>query len=83
MIMDEWKMTREQVKNEIYEIDKHEIVKFKKKLLEVSEAKDKANIYLQLSEKYKLLYWGFAEELVIFKGTERQHSYILYIHKMY
>ncbi|KKL09782.1 hypothetical protein LCGC14_2562430, partial [marine sediment metagenome] len=75
MNVEEWKLTREEVKNEIYEKDKNKIVILKEKLVNASKTEDKANIYWQLSEKYKLLFWGYAEESVIFKNTSKEEYY--------
>jgi len=73
--MEEWKLTREQVKNEIYENDRNELGILKQKLISVINSEDKANIYWQLSEKYKLLFWGYAEEAIIFKDTSKEEYY--------
>jgi len=73
--VEEWKLTREEVKNEIYEKDRNEIGILKEKLINTSESKEKANIYWQLSEKFKLLFWGYAEESAIFKDTSKEEYY--------
>ena len=67
--VEEWQLTREKVKNEIYEIDKKDIGILKEELVNVSKPPQKALIYWRLSEKFKLLFWGYAEESVIFKNT--------------
>ncbi len=74
--MEEWQLTREKVKNEIYERDRNEIDNLKEKLINTSKPEDKANIYWQLSEKFKLLFWGYAEESAIFKDTSKEEYYI-------
>ena len=73
--MEEWKLTRESVKNEIYEKDRKEIDLLEERLIKASKLDDKANIYWQLSEKYKLLFWGYAEESTIFKDTSKEAFY--------
>ena len=73
--VEEWKLTRESVKNEIYENDRKELVVLKELLVKTSKLDDKANIYWQLSEKYKLLFWGYAEESAIFKNTSKEEYY--------
>ena len=74
--VEEWKLTREEVKNEIYEKDRNEVDILKEKLVNTCNSEDKANIYWQLSEKYKLLFWGYAEESAIFKNTSKEKYYI-------
>ena len=73
--MEEWKVTREEVKNKLYEEDRLELIALKKKLNEASNSDDRANLYWQLSEKYKMLFWGYAEEVAIFKDTPREEYY--------
>lgn len=73
--MEEWKLTRESVKNEIYESDRKELDVLKERLVKTSKLEEKANIYWQLSEKYKLLFWGYAEESAIFKNTSKEEYY--------
>ena len=73
--VEEWKLTREKIKNEIYEKDRNEIGIFKEKLVNTSNTEDKANIYWQLSDKYKLLFWGYAEESAIFTNTSKEEYY--------
>jgi len=73
--IEEWKLTRESIKNEIYEKDRNEIDLLKERLIKTIKLEDKANIYWQLSEKYKLLFWGYAEESAIFKDTSKEEYY--------
>ena len=73
--IEEWKLTRESVKNEIYENDRKEIAVLKEKLVNASSLDDKGKIYWQLSEKYKLLFWGYAEESAIFSNTSKEEYY--------
>ena len=73
--MEEWKLTREKIKNEIYEGDKKEIDILKNKLINAIEWEERGNIYRQLSEKYKMLFWGYAEEPIIFKDTPKEEYY--------
>ncbi len=73
--MEEWKLTREKIKNELYEEDRNEIGILKEKLANTSNTEDKANVYWQLSEKYKLLFWGYAEESAIFTNTSKEEYY--------
>ena len=73
--VEEWKLTREKIKNEIYEKDRNEIGILKEKLVNTSNSEDKANIYWQLSEKHNLLFWGYAEESAIFKNTSKEEYY--------
>lgn len=73
--VEEWKLTREIVKNEIYEKDRTEIDNLKEKLKNTRTSEDRANIYWQLKEKYKLLYWGYAEEFAIFANTPKEEYY--------
>ena len=73
--VEEWKLTREKIKNEIYEKDRNEISILKEKLVNTSKSNYKANIYWQLFEKYKLLFWGYAEEAAIFKNTSKEEYY--------
>lgn len=78
MYLEEWKLTRERVKNEIYAIDKKEVDLLKEKLSNASyatESIDKANIYWKLSEKYTMLFWGYAEETNIFKNSPKEEYY--------
>ena len=53
--MEEWKLTREKIKNEIYEGDKKEIDILKNKLINAIEWEERGKIYRQLTEKYKML----------------------------
>lgn len=73
--MEEWKLERENVKNQIYDKDKKEIEVLKGKLIDIKNSENEVNIYWQLSEKYKLLFWGYAEESSIFKGTTKEEYY--------
>lgn len=73
--IEEWKLIREEVKNKIYEKDKNELGILKEQLVNASKLDDKANIFWQLSEKYKLLFWGYAEESTIFKDTSKESYY--------
>lgn len=73
--VEEWKLTREVVKNEIYEKDRTDIDILKKKLENTRTLEDRANIFWQLSEKYKLLFWGYAEEHIIFADTPKKEYY--------
>ncbi len=73
--MEEWKLTREKIKNDIYERDRKEIEILKNKLINAIEWEERANIYWQLSEKHKMLFWGYAEELIIFEDTPKEEYY--------
>lgn len=73
--IEDWKLTREQVKNDLYESDRKEIDILKKKILDLNNPEDKANLYWKLSEKYKMLFWGYAEEPVIFRNTPKEKYY--------
>ena len=73
--MEEWKITREEVKNQIYEKDRIELNLLKEKLENTSKGEDKGNLYWQLSEKYKLLFWGYAQDVAIFKDTPKEEYY--------
>ena len=73
--IEEWKLTRESIKNKIYENDRNELVFLKKQLVNAINLEEKANFYWKLSEKYKLLFWGYAEETAIFKNTSKEEYY--------
>ncbi|MBA7515188.1 hypothetical protein ES705_07227 [subsurface metagenome] len=73
--MEEWKITREEVKNEIYEEDRNQIEILKGQLENTIKLEDEATIYWQLSEKYKLLFWGYAEDFAIFANTSKKDFY--------
>jgi len=65
--MEEWKLEREKVKNELYGKDKKEIEVLKGKLIDIKNSEDIANIYWQLSEKYKSLFWGICTRVFYFQ----------------
>ncbi len=73
--MEEWQLTREKIKNEIYEQDKKDIGILKEELVNASKPPQKALIYWRLSKKFKLLFWGYAEESAIFKNTSKEEYY--------
>lgn len=73
--VEEWKLTREKVKNKLYETDRNELSILKERLANVSNSDDKANLYWLLFEKYKLLFWGYTEEVAIFKDTIKEEYY--------
>ena len=80
--MEDWKREREEIKNKLYEKEKKRIEELKTELLGADTWEETANFYWQLSEKYKMLYYGYAEEPNIFKNTPRE-EYYRHLVKMY